>query len=250
MNLVVLPRRRRHERARGHSRIRGRDSARRGRGERSENGVSSRRGGGWARGRVCRGGRGKGRANVDDGLSERERNILVNGWKKQENVYTNFPFNGATPDPTTPSAGVSASDCFGRFFTDEVWDLLVEETNRYAAQVRSAISSPSARPWHDMDRAEMKAFVGLLMAMGLCKLPRLEMYWSTACKYTTPGLRKVMPLVRFQQIWHFFHLCDASKQVPRGQPGYDALHKVRPLLDLGSPKLESEYNLHEQVSID
>ena len=29
--------------------------------------------------------------------------------------------------PTTPSTGQSASACFGRFFTDEVWDLLVEE---------------------------------------------------------------------------------------------------------------------------
>ena len=197
-----------------------------------------------------RDGRGTGRSTVDDGLSEHQRKILVNGWKKQENVFTDFPFNSATPGPTTPSAGASASECFGRFFTDEVWDLLVEETNRYAAQVRSTIASPSARPWHDIDRAEMEAFVGMLMAMGLCKLPRLEMYWSTACKYTTPGLRKVMPLVRFQLIWRFFHQCDSSKQVPRGQPGYDALYKVRPLLDLVSPKLESEYNLHEHVSID
>ena len=255
--MVLL--RRCRERARGHSHIRGRGSARsgrggegrsgRGRGDRSERGIGSRSHSGRGRGRG-RGGRGTGRSTVDDGLSEHQRKILVNGWKKQENVFTDFPFNGATPGPTTPAAGASASECFGRFFTDEVWDLLVEETNRYAAQVRSTIASPNARPWHDIDRVEMKAFVGMLMAMGLCKLPRLEMYWSTACKYTTPGLRKVMPLVRFHQIWRFFHLCDSSKQVPRGQPGYDVLYKVRPPLDLVSPKLESEYNLHEHVSID
>ena len=72
---------------------------------------------------------------------------------------------------------------------------LVEETNRYAGQVRSTVASPRARPCHDIDRDEMKAFVGMLMAMGLCKLPRLEMYWSTTNQYITPGLKKVMPLV-------------------------------------------------------
>ena len=76
------------------------------------------------------------------------------------------------------------------------------------------------------------------------------MYWSTSHPLLTPELRKVMPLRRFQQIWRFLHLNDSSKQVPHGQPGYDPLYKVRPLLDLVSPRLESEYNPHEQVSID
>ena len=52
-------------------------------------------------------------------------------------------------------------------FANEIWDLLVEETNRYAAQIRASLTSPHARPWHNVDRDEMKAFVGMLMAMGL-----------------------------------------------------------------------------------
>ena len=122
--------------------------------------------------------------------------------------------------------------------------------NRFATQVRSASTARHPRPWYDVDRDEMKVFVGMLIEMGICKLPRLEMYWSTTNKYTTPELRKVMPLVRFEQIWRFLHLNDSSKQVPHSQPGYDALYKVRPLIDLVAPKLESEYNPHEQVSID
>jgi len=46
-------------------------------------------------------------------------------------------------------------------------------------------------------------------------------------------------------------LHDANYQVAAaGQPGYDALFKVRPLLDIVTAKFESEYNLHEEVSID
>ena len=221
--------------------------------------VGAGRGGGsvsrGGRGRVRRGGRGRGRgtgshSRAGDSLTDPQREVLVEGWKKQENQFEDYQFRGGTPGPTRPSAGESASACFNRFFTDEVWDLLVQETNRFAAQVRATLTSPTSRPWHDVDREEIKAFVGIMMAMGICKLPRLEMYWSTTHPLLTPELRKVMPLVRFQQIWRFLHLNDSSKQVAHGQPGYDPLYKVRPLLDLVSPRLESEYNPHEQVSVD
>ena len=87
----------------------------------------------------------------------------------------------STPGPSTPSARESASAYFGRFFNDEVWDLLVEETNRYANKSRSSQTSPRPRPWHDAIKEEMKVFVGVLMAMGICRsrLLRIENYWST-----------------------------------------------------------------------
>ena len=176
--------------------------------------------------------------------------MLKGPWQKQENVFTEYPFCGPTPGPTVPSSGESASACFKRFFTDEVWTLLVTETNRYAAQCRAASTTSTQRPWHDITKEEMKAFVGMLMAMGICKLPRLSMYWSTTHLLLTPDLKKVMPLLRFQQIWRFFHLNNSSQQVAYGQPGYDPLFKVRSLLDLVCPKLESEYNPHEQLSVD
>ena len=138
-----------------------------------------------------------------DLVTEREREILVDGWKKQANVYTKFPFAGPIPGPTLPSTDESASACFSRFFTDEVWELLVVETNRFAAQFRASQSASRPRPWHDVTEEEMKAFVGMLMVMGICKLPRVENYWSTSHPLFTPQLRKVMPLVRFQQIYWF-----------------------------------------------
>ena len=209
---------------------------------------SSRRGRGTGRGRG--GSRGRGSGATDDRLTDREREVLKGKWLRQENVFSQHPFNGPTPGPTSPSSGVSAGDCFGRFFTDEVWDLLVTETNRYANQCRAQSTSRTQRPWHDVTKEEMKAFVGMLMVMGICKLPRLELYWSTTHPLLTPDLKKVMTLLRFQQIWRFFHLNDSSQQVAYGQPGYDPLYKVRSLLDLVSPKLESEYHPHEQLCVD
>ena len=81
--------------------------------------------------------------------------MLVEGWKKQENQFEDYQFRSGTPGPTTPSAGESAGACFNRFFTDEVWDLLMQETNRFAGQVRASVTSPTFRPWHDVDREEI-----------------------------------------------------------------------------------------------
>ena len=142
-------------------------------------------------------GRGTGRGRGRGRLTERERKVLKGQLHKKENEYTSFPFAGPTPGPTSPSGGLSASACFSRFIIDDVWDLLVEETNRYAASCRQSGTHRRPRPWHDVTREEMKAFIGMCIAMGVVRMPRIENYWSTSHPLFTPGLRNVMPLVRF-----------------------------------------------------
>jgi len=92
----------------------------------------------------------------------------------------------------------------------------------------------------------MKAFVGLLMLMGIYRLPRLEMYWSTKHPLINPGVADVFPKVRFEQIFCFIHLTASDQQVDVGQPGY-VLFKVREFLHLIVPLFESEYNTQEIV---
>jgi hypothetical protein len=138
---------------------------------------------------------------------------------------------------------MSPLDLFSRYFTNTVWDLIVIETNRFASQ--NSRTSAHARPWHDTTVAEMMAFVGILIIMAR------KMYWQQShTLLTTPGVSSIMSLVRFEQIFRFLHLANGVLQIPAGQPGYDRLFKVRGLLDIVTPLFESEYNLHEQVTID
>ena len=51
----------------------------------------------------------------------------------------------------------------------EVWEL----PNTYAART----SAPSG--WYDTSVEDMKAFIGMLIIIGISKLRTLEMYWST-----------------------------------------------------------------------
>ena len=122
------------------------------------------------------------------------------------------------------------------------------ENNRFAAQ--SVISSLQPRPWHDVTIPEMKAFIGILITMGILKPPRLEVYWTTNPRIRTPGISKIMPKARFEQLFRFLHLNDSSLQKPVGHPQYCRLFKVRKLLYLVEANFEKECNLHQQCTID
>ena len=140
----------------------------------------------------------------------------------------NYRFRGGEPGPTFPvDSSMSTLDFFSRFFTDEVWELIVTHTNRYAARLRQQSHHASIRVWHDVSVIEMKAFIGILILMGICRLPRLRRYWTTKHSYICPRICEIMSLTRFEQIYLFLHLCDSDKEVVAGQTGYDYLFKVR-----------------------
>ena len=172
-------------------------------------------------------------------------------WEKKEATSLVYPYR-CTGGPTTPTATLQNDtplDIFCRFFTDDVWQLIVDETNRYASA--NTASTPHARPWYDTTVQEIKAFIGLQILMGIVELPRLELYWQTKHPLiATTGISSVMSLIRFEQLYRFLHLANSDDQVPAGSPGHDKLFKVRRLLDLVLPKFQSEYTLHAPVTID
>ena len=107
-----------------------------------------------------------------------------------------------------------------------------------------------SRPWEEVTREELMAYIGMLFYMGIVRLPQIEMYWSDKHELIRQHISEVMPLVRFQQISRFLHLNDNEREVKAGVTGYDPLYKVRPLLDIIASTFESEYNLNESITID
>lgn len=83
------------------------------------------------------------------------------------------------PDPIPaqrPNIDAIPVNYFDYFTTTEnssLIDILVTETNRYATQsIQQPLSAHSRmRDWVPTDRTEMRAFIGIMMAMGLVKKP-------------------------------------------------------------------------------
>ena len=160
----------------------------RGRGARGDRGARGRGAGRRPRGRggKCVQGRGHGAGDEIDMIK----------WKKEESNALYYNYHN-TPGPT--GSDVTAIELFSRFFTAEVWDLLVQETNRYASE--NVSHTPHARPWEDATVLEMKAFVGILILMGVVKLPRLEMYWQVKHPLiATEGISWIISRIRSKQI--------------------------------------------------
>lgn len=108
----------------------------------------------------------------------------------------------------------------------------MDQTNLYAEQqLAEKLAPEGARTWYPCDVAEIRAAIGLNIFMGVNPLPVTELYWSTHPLFQNDFPSSVMPRIRFQQLMQFLHLNDNSTAKPSGQPGYDPLHKVRPVLD-------------------
>ena len=94
-----------------------------------------------------------------------------------------------------------------------------------------------------MNHHEMRAFLGLVMAMGIVKKPSIESYWETSGITETEHFRDDMSRNRFQYILRYRHCSDNETAIPRGQAGYDPLHKISPVVDFFNEVFEKNYRL-------
>ncbi|KAK7485392.1 hypothetical protein BaRGS_00023340 [Batillaria attramentaria] len=88
-------------------------------------------------------------------------NFQPHGYRCQCQVNANVPEN---PKPV---------DFFYLFWDDTMWQRLVVETNRYHdQQVRQKGATLSAPTWKPVTNEEMKTFIGLILMMGITRLPQ------------------------------------------------------------------------------
>ena len=70
---------------------------------------------------------------------------------------------------------------------------------------------------------KFRAFIGILMMMGINKLPSLRMYWSRKPFITNIGFRRTTPLSRFERLLKYFYCSSLT--------GSDKVCKVRLLVN-------------------
>ena len=139
-------------------------------------------------------------------------------------------------------------DFFSLLIPEEFWTHLATETNLYAEQ-RQAEKSVD-KQWKITNAAEMKLFIFIQYMFGIHRMPDTAMYWSTDPLLRVPAIADVMSRNRFQKLSQYFHLNDNSKAKAKGEPGYDPLFKVRPLLDLVTNNSRAHYNPGKDISLD
>ena len=142
---------------------------------------------------------------------------------------------------------------FNMMFPEGLHAKIALETNRYADQVLETKElGPKSRfrQWSNTDADEVKAFLGLRIAMGLCAKPTMEDYWSESWLTQTPNFGRVMSRNRYKLLSSFLHFADNTARLERNDAEYDALFKVRPVLQEVLPAWEDSYVMGKNVAID
>ena len=79
-------------------------------------------------------------------------------------------FASISPGNTTPIA------VFRSFFTGEVFNLIVEQTNIYERQKFQRSHQNTNDRWQDVEIKDIKLFLGIITIMGINDLPRMKLY--------------------------------------------------------------------------
>ena len=103
--------------------------------------------------------------------------------------------------------------------------------------------------WDKVTVKEPRAYFGFKIYMGLVNKSATEDYWRRdECQFSPIANR--IARKRFRDVHRFLHFVDNITLVPRGQPGYDRLGKVHPVMDKVQQKLTSLYNPHRENALD
>ena len=104
--------------------------------------------------------------------------------------------------------------------------------------------------WEEMALPELKAYLGIFILMGIVRLPAIEDYWKRDPFLHFPPIVSRIPRQCFHDMSQFLHFVDNTTLVPRGQPGYDKLDKVHPIITHCSSIFLSSCNPHYECAID
>ncbi|GFW87146.1 piggyBac transposable element-derived protein 4 [Trichonephila clavipes] len=130
-------------------------------------------------------------------------------------------------------------------------DLIVHETNRYAEQtIGSSIPHRHSRSkkWKPTSK-EMHVFIALIILQGIVKKSTNEQYWSKRHSISTSFFSKVMSYRRFNLIYRFFHFSDNETFVTETHE-CPKLSKIWPVLKYLTIRFKEVVTPDRDVTID
>lgn len=184
-------------------------------------------------------------SNVDDA---EEAPVQQSEWSEFSGRQKSISFqetgglNKQLPDDINPY------DVFTLFVDDEIINLLVLETNRYAQQkLNESRLTPGSRmhKWKPTNPEEIKQFLGLLLWMGLVKVSPIANYWAKNELYNFRLPRQIMSRNRFELLLCNFHFVD-NMSIARD----DRLGKILPFFNKLVGKYQEAYTPGEDIVID
>ncbi|XP_074659317.1 uncharacterized protein LOC141912046 [Tubulanus polymorphus] len=149
-----------------------------------------------------------------------------------------------------------ALEYFKLLFTDEIIDEIVDEINRYADEKIGACELPPRsrlQDWIPVTVREFHTFLGIIINMGIIRLPSVSMYWTYRWTESVPFFRDSMSSSRFLLLYQtMLQVCRSEPVVPGDPPrgaaaeAVDA-HKITPFIDRVVTNYQRYYNPYREL---
>lgn len=126
-------------------------------------------------------------------------------------------------------------------FFSEFYQHIIDQSNLYSNQCGKNLN---------LSIIEFKAFLGILIIMGFHKLPSIRLYWSADENFYNSRIANIMTQKRFLNILRYLHLNDNNVMPQRGNPAFDKLYKIRPMINYLNDKFASSFSPDRNLSCD
>ena len=191
---------------------------------------------------------------------------LAHHYRKQSWNSASVGFVGSRDNFTGPIPGLKCGrpegvprpeTVFELYWSDATVDRIVLETNRYARTFLPPRGDNPARTkggsdWEDVDRNEIKGWLGICILMGCKRLPSIRQYWMRSQPFLYCDLiSSVMTLERWQRILRCLHLVHNSTLIRDvANVNFDRIAKTRWLVEMFVQVSKDIYNLEREITVD
>ncbi|GFY56082.1 piggyBac transposable element-derived protein 4 [Trichonephila inaurata madagascariensis] len=162
-------------------------------------------------------------SSSEDDSSDEEDFSSVRQWCKIDSsspVPSRFSFIGDVGMKACVTNISDPLEYFELFFTDEIVNHIVTETNIFAAENLNKFKSKEhsrTHHWSETNANELRVFFATLILQGIITKPTVRMFWSKKKLIDTPSFSNLMSSRRFDLIMQFIHF-DRNENTDSSHP--------------------------------
>ena len=142
--------------------------------------------------------------------------------------------------------GFSPFDVFNTFFTDQILEQMSCETNRFCQKSKKYKQNKYSK-WKPTTPTEIKAFLSVVIVMGITKLPEIRYYWNNNSFCHVPWFSAIFTRGRFDAILNNLHLVNSSDKATNKE---DKVHKLGDIHTKLNQSFHKAYSPKKELAAD
>ena len=137
------------------------------------------------------------------------RNVALDPFEKNSGPKLLVNFDTSTAKPL---------DYFELLFKPETFTEIATHTNNYALFKKDEMQAKKNDPnyedhkWVNTSAPEIRALFGINIMMGINSLPQYKMYWHKDMFLGNDGIKRTMPISRYEKLTQYLHVSDRDSE--------------------------------------